>query len=227
MKKLALVFIIAPFLTLSACKKDDDKPCNEIWTVHGYLMDPSTGLGYHNLNYWVEIVGEEDVNGNFDKRLEVGNVNVQNGAFSLEYECNRSGDWSDIVFLAIEGESPVQVFSFPFREHIVDTFRAPSLGTIEIFIKPTNPLPSGDTLFLFSQIAKNDNTVETKLDTFTSDQNRMLLSQRRSVGNFGLFIWGIGYEQYWENRLSQNPKGFYIRAWITGDPVIDRYTITY
>jgi hypothetical protein len=98
--------VIVSGLYFQACV-DKEKPCDGNWSVDGFIVDPTTGQGYHNLNFVVTLAGELGADDNFNELKEVGNINTKNGHFKLEYECDRSVDWSHILFNSFAGAGPI------------------------------------------------------------------------------------------------------------------------
>lgn len=207
MKHIVLVCLIA----LSFGCKDECKN-KETFTVKFNIRNGSTGSVYFNLP--VMLRNETSDGQNFDvldtKNTDsFGNVTLNYRVSSCDHL--KLSIYSDVYYSE----------ELPSRLNFSDTVYASTYGKLQVYLNTTTLL-NPDTLFLWHTYSKGAVQSEN-IDTIYNFGNGLYKTLVYKLGHNARFTYGRGIVNFNKKMNSGNYK----EIKITGDPIIDKYTINY
>lgn len=198
-------------ISLSLGCKDECKN-KETFTIRYNIRNGSTGGVYYNLP--VMLRNEKSDGQGFDvfetKNTDsFGNVTLNYNVSSCEHL--KLSIYSDVYYSE----------ELPSRSNFLDTVYASTYGKLQLFLNTSTPL-NPDTFFIYYSYSTG-NVQDSRTDTLNNASNGLYKTLIYKMGHKARFIYGRGMVNFNKNMNAGNYK----EIPITGDPIIDKYTINY
>lgn len=221
MRKLILIAIVVFF---STCKKD----CSEKWSIKGRFLNGTSKKPYKNVWFNAQI-SDENVNGSSKDVVFVGSaITNDSGYFEIFYDCQKKIKKNISIWTSAPYSGYVRE-TFGFTKHSNGTYYFATEGQAKIFLKEKIPI-NNDTLFIGQFALDNQNNVYWKdIDTITRPIPELWKHIYRQVIGVEIILWSRKGSDFVEilKTFKPIPNNNTIKPIITGNPIINEYTIEY